>query len=60
MLDDDQMKLPQAGEAFLAEDGSIGAEERVQEDTTIGSYRADMEHLTTGFFVSVVSCIANG
>jgi hypothetical protein len=54
------MKLPQAGKAFLTEDGSIGAEERIQEDTTIGSYRADMEHLTTGFFVSVVSCIANG
>ena len=49
--------LPQAGEAFLAKDGSVGAQERALEDAVIGSLGADVEHLATSFLVGVVSCI---
>lgn len=46
---------PQAGEAFLAENGSIRTQEGVLEGTTFGSNRTDVEHLTTSFNVGVIS-----
>jgi len=43
------------GEGFLLEDGSVGAQIGALDVLTIGQLGAHMEHLTTGFQISVVT-----
>lgn len=56
-INDQNGIVPQAGEAFLAENGAIGAQEGVLEDATIDSKRADVEYLATSFLIGVISYV---
>jgi len=49
---------PLASKVLLVEEGSVGAQEGVLDALTFRQEGANVEHLTTGFDIGVITCIA--